>query len=379
MRRRTRSESRTPTETRIVSARAARTGRWLSLPLTATLLVVIAVALPATAWAGSFTVRDSATNGTVTAHNAVVKIVWGYRPASSAYRNRSGGSVYGLWDLRTDPSCRRNLVQTVKWGSGTSTPSHAGVGGLGATKAYVNYSPLAITEIGTGARLLGHSVTQDAGGTLRTWFKYEVRDRKDVPQYELTKRWAVGPGGKITLRVTWTWLLTTTVDDPNYNFAVSRNAGWRRAGWLTHDWTQCRGAGSNGLANPHNHWVFDTKLATEGDRDYGTRHMQRFRFSRAAAAPALTISIEPRSGGYESSGLFRLGYRTWLPVRPSDALQQITGEFSNYRNSAYGHEVRWGSWFSDDGGRLTDTGPSRYRTLATGATWTDRFTITLSH
>jgi len=332
---------------------------------------------PAMAQAATpFRFRDDPATGKVVASNDVLKLVWGYKPLPSEGNIRSGGSLYGLWDKVRDPRSRRNLVQVLPAGdaiSGYSTPSRAGVGGFGATKAYVNYSPYAISEVGLGGTLLGHSVSTDGAGSLRVAFTFAVSDIGLTPTYRVTKRWTVTRSGVIRLRVSWLWLTGMSANDPNYDFAVSRDRGWQRVGWYTHPWTACLGVGSDGWHNP-NQWTYDRTLATEGDCDYPTYHAQKVSFDKSPSARRLTIAIGAGRGGYESSGLFGLGYTTWRDS--ATALLQVTGEFSNYRTAAYGHEVRWGSWFSDDGGRLTRADePSRFRWIAAGTTWEDSFTI----
>jgi hypothetical protein len=336
---------------------------------------------PSPSPSSSFTVSDEASLGRVVVENSLLRIVFGYSPTRAAYNNRSGGSIYGLYDRLTDPACSHNLVQLISWGSGSSTPSHAGIGGLGATKAYLDNSSKAISEVGTYARPLAKSVTILADGRVKAVFSYVVRDWNGLERYRLDKTWTVSPTGGITLSATWLWLVPSLVNDPNYDFAFSRDYGWTRIGWFTHKWTGalCGGSGSAGFTDPDNAWIYDPTLATEGDCDYGTYHVQQYRFDRAPSGTVLTVAINPDGGGYESSGLFRFGYDTWYPADGANAIHEITGEFSNYRTAAYGHEVRWGSWFSDDGGRLTTNGISRFKPIPAGTTWTDTFAITVSH
>jgi hypothetical protein len=299
--------------------------------------------------------------------------------------NRSGGSLYGLWDKARDPACSLNLIQSLRAGgqlSGYSTPSRAGVGGFGATKVYVLGDPVAISEIGLRGTLVHHSVGVDAAGKLHADFTFVVSCPGHTPRYQVTKQWTVTRSGTVGLRVQWLWLATTAADDPCYNFAVSRNGGWRRVGWYSHNGTACLGWGRDGWSNPNNQWTYDKTLATEGDRDYPTYHAQQVTFDKSPSARPLTIAIGVGRGGYESSGLFGLGWRTWsswnathLGLPPS---WQITGEFSNYRTAAYGHEVRWGAWYSDDGGRLTQPDmPSRYQLIRAGTSWSDYFAVKL--
>jgi hypothetical protein len=320
-------------------------------------------------------VTDDPATGKIVAENSLIKVVWGYRPLSSEFNNRSGGSIYGLFDKVTDPGLQHNLVQLIDYGSGGSSPSHAGVGGLGATKAYVNNSTRAITEAGTKATLLAETTNMLADGSLEVSFTYRVNDANNVPQYQIAKTWTLQQSGKIMLHTTWLWLVTTQVNDPNYNFAVSRDYGFTRAGWLTHQWSPvtCGGPGSNGLTNLGNTWVNDSSVATEADKDIGTKHVQKYRLDGAATGTKLTVAINPDHGGYESSGLFKFGYDAWAAVDGAGATQEITGEFSNYHTNAYGYELRWGSWYSNDGGS------TRYRPVAAQTTWSDDFTISLSH
>jgi hypothetical protein len=320
-------------------------------------------------------VTDDPATGKIVAENSLIKVVWGYRPLSSEFNNRSGGSIYGLFDKVTDPGLQHNLVQLIDYGSGGSSPSHAGVGGLGATKAYVNNSTRAITEAGTKATLLAETTNMLADGSLEVSFTYRVNDANNVPQYQIAKTWTLQQSGKIMLHTTWLWLVTTQVNDPNYNFAVSRDYGFTRAGWLTHQWSPvtCGGPGSNGLTNLGNTWVNDSSVATEADKDIGTKHVQKYRLDGAATGTKLTVAINPDHGGYESSGLFKFGYDAWAAVDGAGATQEITGEFSNYHTNAYGYELRWGSWYSNDGGS------TRYRQVAAQTTWSDDFAILLSH
>jgi len=322
-----------------------------------------------------YNVKDDPTTGKIVAESALLKVIWGYRPLTTEYNNRSGGSIYGLFDKTTDPAAQSNLAQLYDYGTGGSSPSRAGIGGLGSTKAYIRYSSKAITEVGTKGKLLAKSVEQLANGSLVVSFTYEVRDGDGVPQYRLVKKWTAAANGTIRLDCKWRWLASTAVNDPNYNFAFSRDYGWTRLGWYTHHWgpATCAGPGSDGVANPGNHWIYDEILATEDDDDYGTYHVQMYRFDGAPSGAVVTVAMNPGAGGYDSTGLFRLGYRTWQPVVGSNAIRQITGEFSNYRTAAYGHQLRWGSWFSSDGGT------NRFQPIAAGTSWTDSMTIAISH
>ncbi len=331
-------------------------------------------AAPAVTPAAPFVVTDDPATGKIAAENSIIKVVWGYRPLTSEFNNRSGGCIYGLFDKITDPGSRRNLVQLIDYGSGGSSPSHAGVGGLGATKAYVDYSTKAITEVGTKATLLSETTQTLADGSLIVSFTYQVNDVNNVPQYQIAKTWTLQQNGKILLHATWLWLVTTKVNDPNYNFAVSRDYGFKRAGWFTHQWSPltCGGAGSNGWTDPDDAWVYDNSVTAEADKDIGTKHVQRYRLDGAPTGTRLTVAVNPDGGGYESTGLFAFGYDSWVAVDGAGATQQITGEFSNYHTNAYGYELRWGSWYSNDGGS------TRYRQVAAQTSWSDDFTITLS-
>jgi len=334
---------------------------------------------PAVAQAATpFTYHDDPVTGKVVALNDVLKLVWGYRSLRSESDIRSGGSLYGLWDKASDPRSQRNLVQTLPASgsiSGHSTPSRAGVGGFGATKAYVKGSSVAISEVGLRGTLLDHSVRTDAAGNLRVAFTFEVADPKLTPTYRVTKEWTVTSSGVIGLHVSWVWLTSMATNDPCYNFAVSRDRGWQRVGWYSHSWMACDGVDSDGLDN-HNSWTYDRSLAREGDSDYPTYHAQKVSFEGSPSARRLTIAVGAGRGGYESSGLFHLGYTTWRAVFAP--YMQLTGEFSNYRTAAYGHEVRWGAWYSDDGGQLTPPNmPSRFRWITAGTSWDDYFTIRL--
>ena len=328
-----------------------------------------------TATTGAFTVTDDTVYGKITAENAVIRVVWGYKLLASEYNNRGGGSIYGLFDKVTDPGCEHNLVQLIAYGSGGSSPSHAGIGGLGATKASVNFVSGAITEVNSKGKLLSKSVQTLSDGSLLVDFTFQVSDPTGVPQYDVTKSWTVQPDGTILLHVSWLWLVSTQVNDPNYNFAVSRDYGWQRAGWFGHDWTTtlCNGPLANGWIDTDNKWVYDTAIATEADKDYGTKHVQQYRLDGAPTGTVLTIAINPGGGGYESSGLFNFGYNEWFPVDGTKAVQEITGELSNYKTAAYAHELRWGSWYSNDGGS------TRFRPIAAQTTWSDDFTISLTH
>jgi hypothetical protein len=328
-----------------------------------------------TATAGAFTVTDDTVYGKITAENALIKVIWGYKLLSSEYNNRGGGSIYGLYDKVTDPNLQHNMVQLIAYGSGGSSPSHAGIGGLGATKVSVNLISQAITEVNSKGKLLSKSMQTLADGSLLVSFTFQVSDPTGVAQYDVTKSWTVQADGTILLHVTWLWLVSTQVNDPNYNFAVSRDYGWQRAGWFGHDWTTtlCGGPLANGWTDSDNKWVYDTAIATEADKDYGTKHVQQYRLDGAPTGTILTIAINPTGGGYESSGLFNLGYNEWFPVDGAKAVQEITGEFSNYRTAAYAHEFRWGSWYSNDGGS------TRFRPIAAQTTWSDDFTISLTH
>jgi hypothetical protein len=129
-----------------------------------------------------------------------------------------------------------------------------------------------------------------------------------------------------------------------------------------------------------NQWTYDAQLATEPDMDYPTYHAQKVTFDQSSTCSPLTIAIGPGHGGYEASGLFHLGYTTWARVLGVAPLEQITGEFSNYRTTAFGHEVRWGSWYSDDGGRLTLPGsPSRFQIIPAGTAWSDDFVVKIGY
>jgi hypothetical protein len=330
---------------------------------------------PVVVAADPFVVSDDPATGKIVAENSLIKVVWGYLPLSSEFNNRSGGCIYGLFDKTTDPGLQHNLVQLIAYGSGGSSPSHAGIGGLGATKAYINNSTKAITEVGTHATLLAETTQTLADGTLVVSFTYQVNDPNGVPQYQIAKTWTLQQSGKIALHTTWLWLVTTEVNDPNYNFALSRDYGFTRVGWLTHQWspTTCGGLGTNGLTNFGNKWVVDGSVATEADKDIGTKHVQKYLLAGAATGTKLAIAINPDNGGYESSGLFKFGYDAWAAVDGAGATQEITGEFSNYHTSAYGYELRWGSWYSNDGGS------TRYRHVAAQTSWSDDFTIALSH
>jgi hypothetical protein len=347
------------------------------------LILVAALAIGIWIWlaqrsSATFKVVDDPATGKITAQNDVIKVVWGYKPLPNERNNRSGGSIYGLWDKTRDPDCRHNLVQLIQWGSGYSTASHAGIGGFGATKAYIDNSSTAISENGLGGKLTSKDVHTDARGAVHVDVTFRVSAPTErVPRYEITKRWTVDSSGVVRLTATWRWLVHSLVDDPNYDFAVSRERGWTRVGWFTHGAQDCRGVGSDGWANPANRWYYDTKLATENDDDYGTMHVQKYTFDGSSLAAPLTIAIGVHRGGYESSGLFGIGAKTWASVSGVDPLMQVTGEFSNYRSAAFGHEVRWGAWYSDDGGSLTPPGaPTRYRSISASTTWSDDFTIT---
>jgi len=348
------------------------------------LLAVVCTALlvwpAATQAATPFIYGDNPETGKVVASNDRVKLVWGYKPLPSEGNNRSGGSLYGLWDKTRDPSCSRNLIQTLTTSdpmSGYWTPSRAGIGGFGATKVYVWYSPNAISEIGLRGTVLDHSVTVAKRGILRVDFTFVVSDPELTPTYRVTKQWTVTRSGVISLHVSWLWLTPAAANDPCYNFAVSRNREWQRVGWYSHYWTACLGVDSDGWANP-NQWTYDTTLATEGDCDYPTYHAQEVTFDESPSASPLTLAIGVGRGGYESSGLFHLGFTTWQATLPP--YEQITGEFSNYRTAAFGHEVRWGAWYSDDGGRLTPWYmPSRFQWIGPGTEWDDYFTVRLGY
>jgi len=357
--------------------------RKLVLAVLICLVAAVAVSHRA-APASSFTFRDNPATGKVVASNDRVTLVWGYLPLPGEGNSCSGGSLYGLWDKARDPSCSRNLIQTLKASdpvSGYSTPSRAGVGGFGATKVDVLGSSKAISEIGLRGTLLDHSVGVDAAGNLHAEFTFVVSGPGHAPMYQVTKQWTVTPGGTINLRAKWLWLTTAAADDPCYNFAVSRNCGWQRVGWYSHDGTACLGPGSDGWSIP-NRWTYDDTLATEGDCNYPTYHAQQVTFDKSPSAGPLTIAIGVGRGGYESSGLFGLGWHTWSRWDAAHGgmppEEQITGEFSNYRTAAYGHEVRWGAWYSDNGGRLTAPDmPSRFQLIYAGTSWDDYFTVTL--
>jgi hypothetical protein len=312
-----------------------------------------------------FVVTDDGAH--ITAENNVVKVIFHYKALSSEYSNRSGGSIYALFDKATDPGCLKNLVQVIAYGSGGSTPSHAGIGGFGSTKAHASMtkptsSVSATSDNGTKGVLKYKSVSQYADGTVHASFTYNVG-----AFYSVHKVWTVRPTGLISLTVTYTMLVDHWTDDPNMNFMVSRDYGFRRIGWYGHDWTatQCTGVGSNGWLDPANKWTYQAVGPTDADKDVGTKHVQQYQADGAQSGVSLLIATGP--GGYESSGLFAFGFAEWGSVG------QITGEFSNYRTAAYGHALRWGSWYASNGA------VARFKFVKAGVSWTDNYSISMQH
>jgi hypothetical protein len=333
------------------------------------------------------TVTNDTTNGKIYVENSIVKMQFNYKALSTDFSNRSGGAIYGLWDKSTSSS---NLVQAFDFNCSGCSPSRAGIGGLGTTKTYVNpgtpTSSNAISENGKNGKLLvGPEISNTSSGTS-VRFIYQVSDQNSIAHYTIDKTWFVRPNGSIQLTGHWVWLRPgEQVNDPNWNFAVSRDYVFSQVRWLTHEWNTppCLGNGSDGLANP-NAWRTSglgiglsnpdpATVPSDPDMtriDIGTKHVQEYEFD----APNLELHIGWGAGGYESSGLFATGYNSWYPTKGVQATGQITGELSSYNllPDAYGHTTRFGSWFSSDGS------DARFTTLV-GNEWTDVFEIKISH
>ena len=318
--------------------------------------------------------------GKIYAESPHFKAQFNYNTLPAEY---SGGALYGLWDKDT---ASPNLVQVLNLGNGYYSPSRAGIGGLGTTKAYVNLSSQAITEASRrGVLVAGPDVTR-IGSDVTVHFAYQVNDPAAVAHYRIDKTWLIRSDGSLRLTGRWTWLQPgEMVNDPNWNFAVSRDYDFSQVRWQTHEWgaPPCNGQGSDGFATA-NEWRSSGLGVGLGDPDpatvpsdpnmtridIGTKHVQEYVFD----APALKLHIGWGAGGYEQSGLFAIGYGSWFPTKGTAATSQITGELSSYNllPDAYGHTARFGSWFSSDGST------ARFVPLV-GTEWTDVFEVSIEH
>jgi hypothetical protein len=166
-------------------------------------------------WArgSAFTVTDDAGAGKIIAENNVSKCVWNYKALPAENSNRSGGAVYELYDKTNDPDCANNLVQVWDTGAGSDgwSPSRAGLGGLGTTKALVNVDTTshsqAISENGSKGVYVSHSAT----GTdpVVATFVFDVKDSvagRGWTHYRVTKVWTLTKTGSLTLSITYAWV-----------------------------------------------------------------------------------------------------------------------------------------------------------------------------
>ncbi len=333
-----------------------------------------AIDLSTSATVSTFTFTDDPVQGKLTLDNDVVRVVWHYRTLASEYSNRGGGSIYELYDKRTDPGLERNIVAVVDGGGGSTSPNMPGIGGLGATHVWsLDPNAPATSDVGRWARLLSRNHYIDSDGNAVFEASFIVKDNDfdlqdaNPDDYRVDKRWTVYPGGQIHLEISMEFLRSFFAAEPAYDFSFSRQYGWQEAEAVRHggEW-RCGGAGSNGIENPNNETMLITGLDTGHDHDYQIRHSEHFNLTKPGNGSSVRIKMDNNGNGFEGGGLFALGQSMFGDTSAENV------EFSSYSQQANGHTVRYTAWW---GGSPPPS--ERHKLVTQGTRWSDTFWIEL--
>lgn len=321
------------------------------------------------------TITDDAQKGYVTAENDTIKVVWHYKTLSSEYNNRGGGSIYELYDKRTDPGAQHNLAALYDAGGAQTTPNTPGIGGLGAMHIWELGLGVSGADNGKFGRVMAHSQTVDADGNavfratavvkspLR---QYDADESTRPDNYQVTKVWTVFPGGQIKLDISVLILRDFQASEPTYDFSFSQSYGFTTASSVGHRWeSQCGGPGASGTTNPNNYNMVIDNLGSTGDYDYQPLHSEFFSLYGRTGGSLVRIKMDNGGKGFEGGGLFELGYRLW-----GNTTNNPTVEFSKYTRAAFGNTVRFMGWW----GGAPPLEP-RFKTLRAGTAWSDSLWI----
>ncbi|MHB0866083.1 MAG: hypothetical protein ACYC6B_02125 [Thermoleophilia bacterium] len=306
----------------------------------------------------------------MTAENDVVKVVWHYNTRKEEFNNRGGGSIYELYDKRTDPAMQHNLVALYDAGGSQTTPNMPGIGGLGATHIWELGRSVSASDNAKYARLVGetHYIDNDGNAVFQASFivksslmQYVDQEYARPDNYRVNKTWTVYHGGQVKLDISMEILRDLMAAEPAYDFSFSHDYGWTTAGSLGHNWDwRCGGNKSDGATNTNNNQTTIANINSTPDYDNQLLHSEFFSLYGGSGGSAVRVKMDNDGKGFENGGLFGLGNRIWGNTN------NPTVEYSNYSLAAYGHTLRYFAWW---GGSPPTA--NRHKLLAAGTTWSD--------
>ncbi|MHB1389869.1 MAG: hypothetical protein ACYCXF_01345 [Thermoleophilia bacterium] len=318
----------------------------------------------------NFSFTLDALYGHVTVENDTLKVVWHDRITSAEFNNRGGGSIYELYDKRTDPMMQHNLVALNNTGENETTPNMPGIGGLGATHIWELGRSVSASDNARFSRLIGetHYIDNDGNAVFQASFivksslqQYLANESTRPDNYRVDKTWTVFPNGQIKLDITMGILRNIMAAEPAYDFSFSHDYGWTTAGSLGHKWDwRCGGDHSDGVNNTNNYQTTIANINSTPDYDNQLLHSEFFSLYGRSGGSAVRVKMDNGGKGFENGGLFDLGNRIWGNTN------NPTIEYSNYSQQAYGHTLRYFAWWG--GSPPPD---SRHKLLTAGTTWSD--------
>ena len=257
--------------------------------------------------------------GKVTMENQTLKVVWHYKTLASENNNRSGGSIYELYDKRTDPEMLNNLASNYAAGGARTTPNMPGIGGLGAMHVWEPpVGNVSASDNGRYGRLISQSHYVDSAGNAvfdsefivkSSITDYDTNEAARPDNYRVNKHWTVYPGGQIRLDVREEILRDFMAAEPAYDFSFSRAYGWTVANSLGHNWAKtCGGPGSSGNSNPDNTLTTITAIDSSPDYDHQLLHSEFFSLYGKPGGSSVRIKMDNQGRGFENGGIFNLGY-----------------------------------------------------------------------
>ncbi|MHB1412749.1 MAG: hypothetical protein ACYCXU_09805 [Thermoleophilia bacterium] len=322
----------------------------------------------------NFSITEDSQNGYVTAENATVKVVWHYKTLSSEYSNRGGGSIYELYDKRTDPGMQHNLAALYDAGGGQTTPNTPGIGGLGAVHIWELGRGVSAADNGKFARLVSqsHSIDAEGNAVFQTVFivksslaQYDSDESSRPDNYQVEKKWIVYPNGQIKLDIHVKILRDIMASEPAYDFSFSQGYGFTTASSLGHNWgKECGGPGSSGTTNSNNRLTVINDIGGTPDDDYQLLDSEFFSLYGRPGGSMVRVKMDNGGKGFENGGLFNLGYNVWGNTN------NPTVEYSKYTNAAYGNTLRFFAWW----GGAPPQAP-RFKPLSQGTNWSDSIWI----
>jgi hypothetical protein len=361
-----------------MAVRRSRALRWQHiLAPAAAFVVAILFTVAVTSSFAASRMEDDPVRGRITIENEAVKAVFGYKATSTEGHNRGGGNLYELYDRRTDPAARRNLIARAPGGTGNTSNQGVGFGGVGSTGMYAWATLPAMTEWpfwkpyvadnNLDGTLKDYTTGVNPDGAIELVVEVEVQNRHTaIAWYRVRKTWLIEPNGRINLTLGWTLLRSGWLSEASVRNQWSWDRGWTRLAKFGHDWddsTCDQGVASNGVRCPRNYWRHISIGDVYGNcwNDQNRFHVQKVRLTGSSTAPDVVMEVDNvgpdgNNWGVEGGGLWRLSRMLTDEKAVDSVFEQCTYNRRAIGDGDAATGLGWYSWWGGD-----PATPERYR------------------